>query len=127
MKGLDGISPHARKIAQLMDEGIPIAGGRFKVPLDPVIGLIPGIGDAVTFMIASGVVAEAARQGAPKLLLARMTANIVFDLALGTVPVVGDVGDFFFRANRRNLRLLEKHLARAGNAAGPGPGGNTAS
>lgn len=114
---LSHISPHARKIAQIMDEGVPLPGSNLRIPLDPVIGLVPGVGDAITFMVSAGIVAEAARHKAPKHLLARMTANIVLDLALGTIPILGDVGDFFFRANRRNLRLLEKHIAKKGEAA----------
>ena len=88
--------------------------------LDGLLGLIPGIGDTATALIASYVVLEAARLGVPKRTLARMIANVGFDFIVGLVPLLGDLGDFAWKANRRNARMLHDHLlARRGQAPAP--------
>ena len=79
-----------------------------------VIGLIPGVGDVASTAMAAWVVAEAARLGAPKRLLARMGLNVAIDFLLGAVPLVGDLADIAFKANLRNVDLLERHLSRTG-------------
>jgi hypothetical protein len=73
---------------------------------------VPGIGDAITTILSLYIVNEARALGAPKLLLARMLANVAVDGVFGAVPLVGDAFDVAFRANRRNVALLREHLAR---------------
>lgn len=87
--------------------------------LDGLIGLIPGVGDAAGLLLSAWLMVQARRAGASRWLLARMAANAGVDTAIGAVPLLGDWFDFAFQANRRNLRLLQKHLAR--QAAEPGP------
>jgi len=84
--------------------------GRFG--LDSVIGLIPGVGDLSTAAISAYLVYEAKQLGVPKRTLARMLANVGFDFAVGSVPLLGDILDFAFKSNRRNVKLLEKWLER---------------
>jgi hypothetical protein len=89
---------------------IPIIGRR--IGLDGLVGLVPGIGDGVTALAALYPVIEAWRLGVPKALLLRMLANIGTDSVLGAVPIAGDLFDFAFKANRRNVALLRRHLGR---------------
>jgi hypothetical protein len=73
------------------------------------MGLVPGLGDSAGALLGIAIIAEANRRGVPRFTLVRMAANIVLDTALGSVPVVGDVFDAAWKANTRNLRLLERH------------------
>lgn len=82
-----------------------------------MLGLIPGVGDALGLALSAWVAAQARQAGASRWLLARMAMNVGLDAVLGSVPLLGDVFDFAFKANRRNLRLLQRHLARTGGAA----------
>lgn len=108
------------RLAYWLDDRFRIPGTRLRVGLDGLLGLIPGIGDTATALIAAYVVLEAARLGIPKAMLARMLANVGIDYIVGLVPLVGDLGDFAWKANRRNARLLRDHLlARRGDASAP--------
>jgi hypothetical protein len=79
--------------------------------MDAIIGLVPGFGDMVGMLIGAAVLLEAIRLRAPWVVIGRMAVNLWLDGLLGSVPVVGDLWDFWFKANRRNLRLLQKHAA----------------
>jgi hypothetical protein len=92
-----------------MDDAIPIPGTRWRIGLDPIIGLVPGIGDATSAVLSVALLGAALRLGAPRIILARMGLNVAVDFLLGIVPVVGDVTDAFYKANRRNLTLLRGH------------------
>jgi hypothetical protein len=95
-----------------MDSAFVIPGTQIRFGLDVLIGLIPGIGDAITTLIGLYVIREARELGAPKLLVARMLGNVAIDGIVGAVPLLGDVFDVAWRANRKNLKLLRDHLAR---------------
>lgn len=77
-----------------------------------MLGLVPGIGDGLTTIPAIYLVVHAAYLGVPRPLLLRMTSNIGLDLLIGAVPLVGDVFDFGFKANRRNIQLMRTHIER---------------
>jgi hypothetical protein len=94
-----------------MDNAVEIPGTKFRVGLDALIGLIPVVGDAVAFVIGSYILLTAAKLGVPRVVLARMLANVGIDAALGAVPLVGDVFDAAWRANAKNAVLLEAALA----------------
>ncbi|MFP5305811.1 MAG: DUF4112 domain-containing protein [Gammaproteobacteria bacterium] len=102
----------AELLSRLLDSAVAIPGTRFRIGLDALIGLIPGIGDALGVIIGAWFLLEGARAGAPPALLARMLGNLLVDLLAGFVPVVGDIADAWFKANRRNARLLGEHLDR---------------
>ena len=102
-----------RDQARLLDSAFQIPGTNFRIGWDGLIGLIPGVGDAVTGVLAAGLVARAAHLGVPNRVLFRMVANVAVDIALGAVPVLGDLFDIAWKANQRNVRLLERHVARA--------------
>jgi len=92
-----------------------IPGTKIRFGADGLIGLIPGIGDAITSAISAYIVCEARRLGVPRHLLLRMIANVAIDGMVGAIPVAGDFFDVMFRANQRNVRLLRRHLEREGH------------
>ena len=100
------------RIARLLDSAVAIPGTRIRIGLDPVIGLIPGAGDAVTTALSAYVVYEAYRAGLPPALILRMALNVIIDLVVSAVPVLGDIGDIFWRANLRNLAIFDDYLAK---------------
>jgi len=105
----DGSLDRLRRLAWWLDEGIRVPGTGFRIGLDPILGLVPGLGDSAGALMGVAILAEAARQGVPRITLVRMVANVVLDTALGPVPLLGDVFDAAWKANTRNLRLLERH------------------
>ena len=101
-------------LAWLLDSSIPIPGTRLTIGLDALIGLFPVIGDAVGVVLSSYIVREAAALGAPRSILARMAFNVALEGLVGVIPLAGDLFDAAFKANRRNVRLLRRHLERHG-------------
>jgi hypothetical protein len=99
-------------LATFMDDAFFVPGTNIRIGTDALIGLVPGIGDLITTAIAGYIVMEARRIGAPKHVLLRMWGNVALDGLMGAVPFAGDVFDVAFRANRRNLALLRRHLER---------------
>jgi len=97
-------------LARLMDSAIEVPGIRRGVGLDAILGLVPVAGDAVSALIGLYSVIQARELGASRWLQARMVGNLLLDGVIGAVPIAGDVADVFFRAHRRNLRLLQRHL-----------------
>jgi len=108
-----------RRLAVLFDNAFRIPGTRFRFGLDPIIGLVPGIGDMASPILALLVIWQATRQRVPKPVLARMVINALVDAGVGAIPIVGDAFDFVWKANDWNLTLLERH-ARAGGRATAG-------
>jgi Domain of unknown function (DUF4112) len=99
-----------RQMARLLDKAIVIPGTEVGIGLDPLLGLLPGGGDFLGVMLSAYIVLEAARLGAPRATLGRMTVNIIMDGILGAVPVLGDFFDFAWTANTHNIKLLEEYL-----------------
>jgi hypothetical protein len=99
-------------LAKLLDNAFVIPGTNRRVGLDAVIGLVPGIGDAISTILASYIIWEARQLGLPRWKIARMAANVAVDTAIGAIPVAGDAFDLFFKANQRNLRIINEHLGR---------------
>ncbi|MFB2838200.1 DUF4112 domain-containing protein [Floridanema evergladense] len=99
-----------RKFTYLMDSAfrVPLIGFRFG--LDPIIGLIPGAGDLVSTVFSAYLIYLAARFQLPPQILREMIFNVALEAAVGTVPLVGDLFDAYYKSNIRNLALLEKHL-----------------
>ncbi len=102
-----------RNLARLLDTSIPLPGG-FRVGWDAVLGLIPGLGDGAGALFSAYIVLQAVRLGASREVLVRMLGNVALEAAMGAVPLLGDVFDAAFKANVRNVRLLEGHLAAPG-------------
>ena len=95
-------------LARVLDDYFGIPGTRIRFGLDPIIGLIPGIGDTLTSIVSFLIVVAGWRRGLPMVTLARMVANIALDDLLGAVPVLGDMFDVFWKSNRMNLALLRR-------------------
>lgn len=101
-----------RALSRMLDSAVAIPGTRFRFGLDAIIGLVPGIGDIIGAMFSSYIIFQAARLGASKSTLARMIVNTGVDTLIGEIPLLGDLFDFGFKSNNRNLALLEHHLQR---------------
>jgi hypothetical protein len=99
-----------RRIAKLMDSQVRVPGLGLRIGADAVLGLVPGVGDVITGAIGAYLIYEARRLGIPRSAMLRMVGNIAFDTAIGAIPVVGDIWDFFFRANDRNMQILARHV-----------------
>jgi hypothetical protein len=104
----------ARVIARLMDDAVEIPGTGWRIGIDPLLGLVPGIGDLIGAFLSSWLLVAAHRLGAPPAVIARMGLNIAFDAVIGVVPLAGDLADAAWKANRRNLQLLEAWRAHPG-------------
>ena len=98
------------RLAWLLDSSIPIPGTRFSIGLDALIGLVPVLGDALGVFLSSYIVREAAALGAPRSILARMAFNVALEGLVGMIPLAGDVFDAAWKANQRNVRLLNAWL-----------------
>ena len=99
-----------KQLAWLLDSSIPIPGTRFTIGIEALIGLFPFIGDLIGVLLSSYILGEAARLGAPKSVLLRMSGNVALEGVVGIIPLAGDVFDAAYKANQRNVRLLEAWL-----------------
>ncbi len=107
-KAADNSSAAARIVAHWMDELFVIPGTNIRIGLDPIIGLFPGVGDAIASSIGFVTLTEGIRQRVPLTALMRMGLNILINNAVGCIPVVGDAFSIWFKSNSRNLALLER-------------------
>lgn len=97
-------------MARLLDSALPVPGTSFRFGLDPILGLIPGLGDIVSPLFTMGIIWQARDLGIPRVVLLRMIINVAIDTLTGLVPIVGDLFDFAWKSNKMNLALLEAHL-----------------
>lgn len=102
-----------RRFAWMMDAAVRVPGTKWRVGLDAALGVVPGIGDVVGGLFSSWIIIGAVRHRVPPWIIFRMTLNVAIDLLFGSVPIAGDVFDFLFDENLKNMRLLEKHRNRA--------------
>jgi|SRR6478735_1343589 len=108
-------------IAYLMDNQFKIPGTNMRFGLDPIIGLVPFLGDISTFAVSGALVLTMARHGASRAVVVRMVFNILLDLVIGSIPVLGAIFDFGYKANERNVKLLRDHY-EVGKHKGTGNG-----
>lgn len=101
-----------RRFAFLMDEAFVVPGTNFRFGADAIIGLIPGVGDVIGGVLSGWVIVGALRHRVPAWIIVRMIWNVLVDLVFGAVPVAGDLFDFLWEENMRNMRLLEKYRNR---------------
>jgi hypothetical protein len=106
-----------RRFARWMDDGVKLPGIPLRVGLDPIIGLVPGLGDAAGAVLSAWILVEAVRFRASRATLARMVYNVAADAIGGALPLLGDLFDAVWKANLRNVALLERHLAEPARAA----------
>jgi hypothetical protein len=103
-------------LAWMLDDSIPVPGTRLRIGLDPLIGLIPVLGDLVGMLFSAYILVQAARLGIPRVTLLRMGFNVAVEAAVGIIPFVGDAFDFWWQANRKNVDLLKAHVRDPGRA-----------
>lgn len=101
---------HVRRLAWLLDDIIRIPGTNLRFGIDPLLGLLPGGGDLAGGVLSGYIILAAARAGAPPSVIARMGVNVIVDAVTGVVPLLGDLFDAGFKANRRNAALLQQYV-----------------
>jgi hypothetical protein len=99
-----------RTVSRLLDSAFSIPGTRYRFGLDALIGLVPGVGDAVGAIFSGYIILQASRAGASRATINRMIANVAIDTVVGWVPLLGDLFDVGWKANTKNVALLEQYL-----------------
>jgi len=102
----------AEFIARLLDSAFFIPGTRIRIGLDPLLGLIPGIGDIIANLIGSSILLFAAQLHVPKIVIARMALNMGINTVIGAIPGLGDLFSIWFRSNQTNARLLRRYTTQ---------------
>lgn len=98
-----------RRLQRLLDEAFRVPGTNVRFGWDSIVGLVPGLGDLATALLAGTLIVQAQRMGVPRVVQIRMLLNVGIDLLVGAVPLAGDVADVFWKANTRNMALLDRH------------------
>jgi hypothetical protein len=109
------------KLSVVMDSSLKVPGTNFRFGADPLLGLIPIAGELSTFVISAGIVLTLTRHGASRKLVILMVINVLIDAVIGSIPVLGNIFDFFYKANNRNIRLMKKYYVE-GKYQGEGKG-----
>jgi Domain of unknown function (DUF4112) len=99
----------AKYLANLLDRRFTIPGTSIRIGLDPIVGLIPGVGDAIASLAGSVILVLAAQSQLPKIVLVRMSLNIALNGIIGAIPILGDLFSVWFKSNVRNVELLERY------------------
>jgi hypothetical protein len=107
----------AKFLADWLDQRFTIPGTSIRIGLDPILGLIPGIGDMVANLAGSAILIIAAQNRLPKIVLLRMGLNVALNAMIGAIPVFGDIFSIWFRSNLKNAQLLEHHVSTEGHAS----------
>lgn len=108
----------ARFLADLLDQRFTIPGTSIRIGLDPILGLIPGIGDAIANIAGSAILVIAAQLNVPKVVLMRMGLNLAANALIGAIPIFGDIFSIWFRSNAKNAGLLERYAGNESRRAG---------
>ena len=104
----------ARVLARALDSAVGIPGTKVRFGLDPIIGLVPGLGDLAGAALSGYIVLVGIQLGASRSVVLRMLANVAIDTVVGAVPLVGDLFDAGWKSNNRNVALIERHVAAPG-------------
>ena len=97
------------EMVKLMDSKFRVPGTKFRFGIDPILGLLPVVGDAASFAISGGLILYMLKFGVSRKVVVLMLLNIVLDATIGSIPIIGHVFDFYYKANNRNINLLRKH------------------
>ena len=103
---------HLRGLARLLDDAIPVPGTNYRVGVEPIIGLVPGVGDFIGITLSAYIILRAADLGVSKMTIARMIINLAIDGIFGSLPIVGDLFDIVWKANLRNIAIVEAEILR---------------
>lgn len=107
----------AKVLADWLDQRFTIPGTSIRIGLDPILGLIPGIGDMIANLAGSAIILIAAQYRLPKIVLLRMGLNVALNSMIGAIPVFGDIFSIWFRSNVKNAQLLERYVSVEGQAS----------
>jgi hypothetical protein len=118
---LSGQLKWVERVASIMDDKFRIPGTSFRFGLDPVLNLIPFAGDISGFVVSAALLYVMAKNGVSRKVLILMAVNISIDAAVGAIPLLGQISDFYIKANTRNIKLLKEHY-NEGKHAGSGNG-----
>ncbi|MDF9794802.1 hypothetical protein OKW21_000065 [Catalinimonas alkaloidigena] len=108
-------------LTNLMDSRFKLPGTNFRFGLDPILGLIPGIGDATSLLISGSLIFYMYRHGASRKAMILMVGNVLLDAIIGSIPILGNIFDFAYKANERNIRIMKRHY-QEGKYQGKGTG-----
>jgi hypothetical protein len=106
-----------RSLQWLLDNAYRVPGTNIRFGWDPLIGMIPWVGDVITALFACAIIVQAHHMRVPRVVQLRMVINVLIDILIGVVPVFGDVADVFWKSNTRNFALLERHAASVAPAS----------
>jgi hypothetical protein len=101
--------PWISRFSYLMDEQFRFPGTQFRFGLDPILNLVPFVGDMAGLLISGGLLMAMAKKGASNKLVVLMSVNILLDATIGAIPIIGQIFDFFYKANTRNIKLMKEH------------------
>ncbi|HEX3704855.1 MAG TPA: DUF4112 domain-containing protein [Vicinamibacterales bacterium] len=101
-----------RRLQHLLDEAFRVPGTGIRFGWDPIIGLVPWVGDALTALLSCAIVVQAHQMRLPRIVQLRMVLNIGIDMIVGVVPLIGDAADVFWKSNTKNMALLDRHAAQ---------------
>ncbi len=107
----EAIRRTADVLARILDTAVQIPGTGIRIGLDPLLGLLPGIGDALASLVGSAILLMASQLQVPKIVMLRMSVNLLLNGMIGTIPVAGDFFSIWFKSNARNAELLRRHSA----------------
>ena len=110
---IQGRLDRLRKLQHLLDNAFRVPGTSLRFGWDPIIGVVPWVGDVLAALMTCAIVVQAHHMSVPRVVQVRMLLNTAIDLIAGSLPVVGDVADVFWKANAKNFLLLERHAAQA--------------
>jgi hypothetical protein len=110
-----------KRVSYLMDEQFRFPGTKFRFGIDPIVNIFPVLGDLAGFIVSAGLLYAMAKRGASSKVVVLMSVNILLDSTIGAIPLVGQVFDFFFKSNTRNLTLMQEHFVE-GKHQGSGKG-----
>ena len=108
-----------RKLRYLLDDAFRVPGTSIRFGWDPIVGVVPWVGDVLTAVLSCAIVVQAHHMRLPRIVQFRMLTNVAIDVVVGAVPLVGDVADVFWKSNTKNMALLERH---ADQVRPPSPG-----
>lgn len=103
---------HLRAVARFLDDSIPVPGTTYRIGVEPIVGLIPGVGDFFGVTVSAYIILRAADLGVSKTTIVRMIINLVIDGVVGSLPIVGDLFDIVWKANLRNIAIVESELLK---------------
>ena len=107
----------AKFLAEWLDQRFTIPGTSIRIGLDPILGLIPGIGDMIANLAGSAIILIAAQYRLPKIVLLRMGLNVALNAMIGAIPIFGDIFSIWFRSNVKNAQLLERYVSAEGQTS----------